>query len=82
MRKFLTTEKGGVVELLQTWLDLVHSLQCPGWPRPLVTATARVYTAWRRHWATLLDFSSPADPLTRDCSRRFLLGTECLLSGV
>jgi hypothetical protein len=72
-----------VMELMRTYLDclyrLAEELPRARWAPELVTALGRVYTCWRRHWATELDHLRPEDETRQELLRYYILGNECLL---
>ena len=72
-----------LMELMRGFMDTLYKLAVDltnmPWPAELVAAVGKVYSTWRRHWATELDHQNPDEPFTRELLRYYIMGNECRL---
>ena len=51
---------------MDTLYKLAVDLTNMPWPAELVAAYGKVYSTWRRHWATELNYQNPEDTFTQE----------------
>ena len=71
------------MELMRGFMDTLYKLAVDltnmPWPAELVAAYGKVYSTWRRHWATELNYQNPEEPFTQELLRYYIMGNECRL---
>ena len=71
------------MELMRGFMDTLYKLAVDltnmPWPAELVVAYGKVYSTWRRHWATELNYQNPEEPFTQELLRYYIMGNECRL---
>ena len=71
------------MELMRGFMDTMYKLAVERtnmpWPQELITVIGKVYTNWRRHWATELNYQNPEEHFTQELLRYYIMGNECRL---